>query len=83
MYILKQTNLLKFGIISLGIIVALFCFYVVVGFLGIQFLMEPYQYGAFFAWVIIPNLRRFVCFNIYILLHHYFLNINFPLYFFR
>ena len=25
----------------------------VVGFLGIQFLMEPYQYGTFFAWVII------------------------------
>ena len=53
MYILKQTNLLKFGIITLGIILALFCFYVVVGFLGIQFLMEPYQYGTFFAWVII------------------------------
>ena len=53
MYILKQTNLLKFGIITLGIIDALFCFYVVVGFLGIQFLMEPYQYGTFFAWVII------------------------------
>ena len=53
MYILKQTNLLKFGIITLGIIVALFCFYVIVGFLGIQFLMEPYQYGTFFAWVII------------------------------
>ncbi len=53
MYILKQTNLLKFGIITLGIIIALFCFYVVVGFLGIQFLMEPYQYGTFFAWLII------------------------------
>ena len=53
MYILKQTNLLKFGLITIGIIVALFCFYVVVGFLGIQFLMEPYQYGTFFAWVII------------------------------
>ena len=53
MYILKQTNLLKFGLITLGIIVALFCFYVVVGFLGIQFLMEPYQYGTFFAWIII------------------------------
>ena len=53
MYILKQTNILKFGLITLGIIVALFCFYVVVGFLGIQFLMEPYQYGTFFAWVII------------------------------
>ena len=53
MYILKQTNLLKFGLITLGIIVSLFCFYVIVGFLGIQFLMEPYQYGTFFAWVII------------------------------
>ena len=53
MYILKQTNLLKFGLITLGIIVTLFCFYVIVGFLGIQFLMEPYQYGTFFAWVII------------------------------
>ena len=53
MYILKQTNLLKFGLITLGIIVSLFCFYVIVGFLGIQFLMEPFQYGTFFAWVII------------------------------
>ena len=53
MYILKQTNLLKFGLITLGTIISLFCFYVVVGFLGIQFLMEPYQYGTFFAWVII------------------------------
>ena len=53
MYILKQTNLLKFGLITIGIIISLFCFYVVVGFLGIQFLMEPYQYGNFFAWVII------------------------------
>ena len=53
MYILKQTNLLKFGLITIGIIVSLFCFYVIVGFLGIQFLMEPYQYGTFFAWVII------------------------------
>ena len=53
MYILKQTNLLKFGLITIGIIVALFCFYVIVGFLGIQFLMEPYQYGTFFAWAII------------------------------
>ena len=53
MYILKQTNLLKFGLITLGIIISLFCFYVVFGFLGIQFLMEPYQYGTFFAWVII------------------------------
>ena len=53
MYILKQTNLLKFGLITIGIIISLFCFYVVVGFLGIQFLMEPYQYGTFFAWVVI------------------------------
>ena len=53
MYILKQTNLLKFGLITVGIIISLFCFYVIVGFLGIQFLMEPYQYGTFFAWVII------------------------------
>ena len=53
MYILKQTNLLKFGLITLGIIIFLFCFYVVVGFLGIQFLMEPYQYGTFFACAII------------------------------
>ena len=53
MYILKQTNLLKFGLITLGIIISLFCFYVIVGFLGIQYLMEPYQYGTFFAWVII------------------------------
>ena len=53
MYILKQTNLLKFGLITLGVIISLFCFYVIVGFLGIQYLMEPYQYGTFFAWVII------------------------------
>tara|TARA_Y100001970_G_C13636866_1_gene556898 strand:- start:102 stop:581 length:480 start_codon:yes stop_codon:yes gene_type:complete len=53
MYILKQTNLLKFGLITLGIIVSLFCFYVIVGFLGIQYLLEPYQYGTFFAWIII------------------------------
>ena len=53
MYILNQTNLLKFGLITLGIIISLFCFYVVVGFLGIQYLMEPYQYGTFFAWFII------------------------------
>ena len=53
MYILKQTNILKFGLITLGIIIFLFCFYVIVGFLGIQYLMEPYQYGTFFAWVII------------------------------
>ena len=48
-----KRQLLKFGLITLGIIISLFCFYVVVGFLGIQFLMEPYQYGTFFAWVII------------------------------
>ena len=53
MYILKQTNLLKFGLITVGLIVALFCFYMIVGFLGSQFLMEPFQYGTFFAWVII------------------------------
>ena len=53
MYILKQTNLLKFGLITVGLIVALFCFYMIVGFLGIQFLMESFQYGTFFAWVII------------------------------
>ena len=53
MYILKQTNLLKFGLITIGIIISLFCFYAIVGFLGIQYLMEPYQYGTFFAWVII------------------------------
>ena len=53
MYILRQTNLLKFGLITIGLIIALFCFYVIVGFLGIQYIMEPYQYGTFFAWVII------------------------------
>ena len=53
MYILKQTNLLKFGLITLGVIISLFCFYVIIGFLGIQYLMEPYKYGTFFAWVII------------------------------
>ena len=53
MYILKQTNLLKYGIITIGIILSLFCFYVIVGFLGIQYLMLPYQYGTFFSWVII------------------------------
>ena len=53
MYILKQTNILKYGLITVGLIISLFCFYVIVGFLGIQYLMEPYQYGTFFAWVII------------------------------
>ena len=53
MYILKQTNILKYGLITIGIILSLFCFYVIVGFLGIQYLMLPYQYGTFFAWVII------------------------------
>ena len=53
MYILKQTNILKYGLITVGLIIALFCFYVIVGFLGIQNLMEPYQYGTFFAWLVI------------------------------
>ena len=53
MYILKQTNLLKFGLITIGLIISLFCFYVIVGFLGIEYLMQPYQYGTFFAWAII------------------------------
>ena len=53
MYILKQTNLLKFGLITIGLIVSLFCFYVIVGFLGIEYLMQPYKYGTFFAWAII------------------------------
>ena len=53
MYILKQTNLLKFGLITIGIIISLFCFYVIVGFLGIEYLMQPYKYGTFFAWAII------------------------------
>ena len=53
MYILKQTNLLKFGLITVGLIVFLFCFYIIVGFLGIEYLMQPYKYGTFFAWIII------------------------------
>ena len=53
MYILKQTNLLKYGLITLALIIFLFCFYVVVGFLGIEYLLEPYKYGTFFAWIII------------------------------
>jgi hypothetical protein len=53
MYILRQTNLLKFGLITIALIVFLFCFYVIVGFLGIEYLMEPYKYGTFFAWLII------------------------------
>ncbi len=53
MYILKQTNLLKFGLITIGLIVFLFCFYIIVGFLGIEYLMQPYKYGTFFAWIII------------------------------
>ena len=53
MYILKQTNLLKFGFITIGLIVFLFCFYIIVGFLGIEYLMQPYKYGTFFAWIII------------------------------
>ena len=53
MYILKQTNLLKFGLITIGLIGSLFCFYVILGFLGIEYLMQPYKYGTFFAWAII------------------------------
>jgi len=53
MYILKQTNLFKFGLITIGLIVFLFCFYIIVGFLGIEYLMQPYKYGTFFAWIII------------------------------
>jgi len=53
MYILKQTNLLKFGLITIGLIVFLFCFYIIVGFLGIEYLMHPNKYGTFFAWIII------------------------------
>ena len=53
MYILKQTNILKFGLITIGLIVFLFCFYIIVGFLGIEYLMQPYKYGTFFAWIII------------------------------
>jgi len=53
MYILKQTNLLKFGLITIGLIVFLFCFYIIVGFLGIEYLMQPYKYGTFFSWIII------------------------------
>ena len=53
MYILKQTNLLKFGLITIGLIGSLFCFYVIIGFLGIEYLMQPYKYGTFFAWAII------------------------------
>ena len=53
MYILKQTNILKYGLITISLILSLFCFYVVIGFLGIQELMKPYPYGTFFTWVII------------------------------
>ena len=53
MYILKQTNLLKFGLITIGLIVFLFCFYIIVGLLGIEYLMHPNKYGTFFAWIII------------------------------
>ena len=53
MYILKQTNILKYGLITISLILSLFCLYVVIGFLGIQELMKPYPYGTFFAWVII------------------------------
>ena len=53
MYILKQTNILKYGLITISLILSLFCFYVVIGFLGIQELTKPYPYGTFFTWVII------------------------------
>ena len=53
MYILKQTNILKYGLITISLILSLFCFYVVLGFLGIQELTKPYPYGTFFTWVII------------------------------
>lgn len=53
MYILKQTNILKYGLITISLILSLLCFYVVVGFLGIQELTKPYPYGTFFTWVII------------------------------
>ena len=53
MYILKQTNILKYGLITISLILSLFCFYIVVGFLGIQELTKPYPYGTFFTWVII------------------------------
>ena len=53
MYIFKQTNILKYGFLTLFLIILLFCFYVIIGFLGIQEFMEPYRYGTFLAWVII------------------------------
>ena len=53
MFILKQTNILKFGLISLVMIAILFLSYVIVGFIGIQNIMEPYPYGTFFTWIII------------------------------
>ena len=53
MYILKQTNILKYGLITISLILSLFFFYVVIGFLGIQELTKPYPYGTFFTWVII------------------------------
>ncbi|MDC1133444.1 hypothetical protein OAT42_00815 [Alphaproteobacteria bacterium] len=53
MYIFKQTNILKYGLLTIGLIISLFCFYVVIGFLGIQDFMEPYRYGTFLAWITI------------------------------
>ena len=53
MYIFKQTNILKYGLLTIGLIISLFSFYVIVGFLGIQDFMEPYRYGTFLAWITI------------------------------
>ena len=53
MYIFKQTNILKYGLLTISLIISLFCFYVVIGFLGIQDFMEPYRYGTFLAWITI------------------------------
>jgi hypothetical protein len=53
MYIFKQTNILKYGLLTIGLIISLFCFYVIIGFLGIQDFMEPYRYGTFLAWITI------------------------------
>ena len=53
MYIFKQTNILKYGLLTISLMISLFCFYVVIGFLGIQDFMEPYRYGTFLAWITI------------------------------
>jgi hypothetical protein len=53
MYIFKQTNILKYGLLTIGLIISLFSFYVIIGFLGIQNFMEPYRYGTFLAWITI------------------------------